>query len=61
MQVPTRLFDETTWHGKGLRVAMNAPKVAVVLVYFAGLFAVIAADSLRRRGYKSLPKGARQR
>jgi len=51
-----RLFDENTWHGKSIRMAASAPKVAVVLVYFTGLFAVIAVDSfVRRRRHRSLP------
>jgi len=53
-----RLLDENTWHGKSIRMAASAPKVAVVLVYFTGLFAVIAVDSfVRRRRHRSLPQG----
>jgi len=54
-----RLLDENTWHGKGIRMAAGAPKVACVLVYFTGLFAIIAVDSfVRRRKYRPAPKGA---
>jgi hypothetical protein len=38
-----QLLDENTWHGKGIRRAQSAPKVAIVLVFFFGLFSVIAA------------------
>jgi hypothetical protein len=43
-----RLLDENTWHGKSIRMAASAPKVAVVLVFFTGLFAVIVVDSFVR-------------
>ena len=44
-----RLRDETTWHGKAIGAVLSAPKVFVVLVFFAGVFAVIAVDSLVQR------------
>ncbi|HEY2345080.1 MAG TPA: hypothetical protein VGH80_04270 [Xanthomonadaceae bacterium] len=54
-----RLLDVNTWHGKGIRLAASAPKVAYVLVYFTGLFAIITVDSfVRRRKYRPAPKGS---
>jgi len=44
-----RLLDETTWHGKALKPLVNAGKVLFVLVFFFGLFVVIAVDSVIRR------------
>ena len=54
-RLQNRLFDENTWHGKSIRMAASAPKVAIVLVYFTGLFAVIAVDSfVRARRHRPL-------
>jgi len=44
-----RLLDENTWHGKFIKGVVDTPKVAVVLVFFAGAFAVIAWDVLVAR------------
>ncbi|HTA64102.1 MAG TPA: hypothetical protein VK753_01235 [Xanthomonadaceae bacterium] len=44
-----RLLDENTWHGKLIKPVLGAAKIAYVLVYFFGLFVVIAFDSVIRR------------
>jgi len=44
-----RLLDETTWHGKAIKATAGAGKIVVVLFYFTGLFAIIAADSVEHR------------
>ena len=38
------LLDEGTWHGKAIKRVQNAVQVAIVLVFFFGVFAVIAAN-----------------
>lgn len=38
------LSDEGTWHGMAIKRVQNAGKVAIVLVFFFGLFSVIAAN-----------------
>jgi hypothetical protein len=53
-----RLFDENTWHGKAIKMIVSAPKVAIVLVFFTGLFAVITVDSVVRR-MRQAPKAKR--
>ena len=53
-----RLLDETTWHGKVLKPVVHAGKVLYVLVFFFGLFVVIAVDSvIRRVRYRAASKG----
>jgi len=44
-----RLLDDNTWHGKAIKMILGAPKVAIVLVFFTGLFAIITVDSIVRR------------
>ncbi len=44
-----QLLDENTWHGKTINGLVIVPKVAIVLVFFTGIFAVITVDSLVRR------------
>jgi len=53
-----RLLDGCTWHGKLLRGIASAPKVAIVLVFFAGLFAVIVVESALRAKRVPGPKGS---
>jgi hypothetical protein len=53
-----RLLDENTWHGKAIMMVLSAPKVAIVLVFFAGLFAIITVDSVVRR-MRQAPKAKR--
>ena len=54
-----RLLDETTWHGKALKPVVNAGKILFVLVFFFGLFVVIAVDSvIRRIRHRPVAKGA---
>ena len=38
------LSNEGTWHGRAIKRVQNAGKVAIVLVFFFGLFSVIAAN-----------------
>ena len=52
-----RLLDGCTWHGKVLRGIASAPKVAVVLVFFAGTFAVVIVESALRAKRVPGPKG----
>jgi len=46
MSLWKRLLNENTWHGKLIAGICAIPKVAIVLVFFTGVFAVIAFDSL---------------
>ncbi|HTD29816.1 MAG TPA: hypothetical protein VK660_10545 [Xanthomonadaceae bacterium] len=48
-----QLFDEDTWLGKIISLVLRAGQVAIVLVFFFGIFAVIGAnwvaDRFRRK------------
>ena len=50
-----RLLDEDTWHGKAIKFVLGGAKICIVLVYFFGLFVVIAFDSVIRR-FRQVPR-----
>ena len=39
-----QLFGEGTWPGKGIKLVRSSAQVCIVLLFFFGIFVVIAAN-----------------